>query len=173
MTTPEFLTLLIDAIAKAIPADPDQGKAERAADLTLARTLFEAFQPADAIEAAQAARAVATHLAAMDSFARAAKPGMSNETAIRLRGSAIAASRLCDTLGKSLRQREPAPAVAQPRAPAPTGNVTASAARVYHRAELPPLIPGMRDTLAPTARKTDWRSGTALAPVQPTVFAPE
>ena len=59
MTNPAFLTLLIDAIARTIPADADQGAAAREAGLTMARTLLEAWQPADAMEAALAARAVA------------------------------------------------------------------------------------------------------------------
>jgi hypothetical protein len=173
MTTPAFLALLIDAIAKTFPAAANESAADRAANLAFARTLFEAFHPADAVQAAMAAAAVASHLAMMDSYARAAKPGLSDIAVTRLRSNAIAASRVFDTVLRSLdRQRQPAPAVVQPRAPAPSANATAPAGRVYHRAELPPLIPGMTNTLAATARKSDWRSGTALAPVLPTVIAP-
>ena len=110
MTNPAFLTLLIDAIARTIPADADQGAAAREAGLTMARTLLEAWQPADAMEAALAARAIAGHLAAMDSFARAAKPGVSDEKAIRLRANAFAAGRIFDRQFQALRrQRQPAP----------------------------------------------------------------
>jgi hypothetical protein len=173
MTTPAFLALLIDAIAKTVPAAPGQTEADRAANLHFARTLLEAFQPTDALQAAMAARAIATHLAVMDSFARAAKPDLDDDTVIRLRANAIAGARGFDALLRSLdRQRQPAPAVAEPKAPAPTGNAKAQASRVYHRAELPPLIPGLPDPLAATARNTRWRDGTALAPVQPTVFTP-
>ena len=61
MTNPAFLALLIDALAKTIPADPDQSPAAREAGLAMARTLLEAWQPADAMEAALAARAIAAH----------------------------------------------------------------------------------------------------------------
>jgi hypothetical protein len=173
MITPAFLALLINAIAETFPAAANESAADRAANLAFARTLFEAFHPANAVQAAMAAHAVASHLAMMDSYARAAKPGLSDIAATRLRSNAIAASRVFDTVLRTLdRQRQPAPAIAQPRAPAPATNPTAPAARVYHRAELPPLIPGMAETVAATARKSDWRSGTALAPVLPTVLAP-
>jgi hypothetical protein len=83
----------------------------------MARTLLEAWQPADVMEAAVATRAFAAHLAAMDSFARAAKPGMSDESVIRLRGNAIAAGRVFDNLRREFRRlRRPAPAEPQPRA---------------------------------------------------------
>ena len=111
MTNPAFLALLIDALAKTIPADPDQNAAGREAGLAMARTLLEAWQPADAMEAALAARAIAAHFAAMDSFARAAKPGVSDEKAVRLRVNAIAAGRMFDRQFQICRrQRQPAPA---------------------------------------------------------------
>ena len=72
MTTPDFLALLLAALAKTIPGYAEMSDADRDANLTLARTLFEAFQPTDPLEAARAANAVAAGLAAMDSFARAA-----------------------------------------------------------------------------------------------------
>ncbi len=45
MTDPAFLALLIDALAKTIPDDPDQSAAGRAAGLAMARTLLEAGNP--------------------------------------------------------------------------------------------------------------------------------
>ena len=104
MTNQAFLTLLIDMLAKTVPADEGQAGTAREAGLTIARTLLEAWQPADAMEAALAARAIAAYLAAMDSFARAAKPGLSDEKAIRLRGNAIAAGRVFDNLLRTFRR---------------------------------------------------------------------
>ena len=165
MTNPAFLTLLIDAITRTIPADADQGARE--AGLTMARTLLEAWQPADAMEAALAARAIAAHLAAMDSFARAAKPGVSDEKAIRLRANAIAAGRIFDRQFQALRrQRRPAP----DRTPA--ADVGAAAARARRRADLPLPIPGLSDVLTQAMRRASLCDTTALVPVQPTVLAP-
>ena len=102
MITQAFLVLLLDTLAETIPAGQD-----REAGLTIARTLLEALRPADAKEAAQAARAIAAHFAAMDGFARAAKPGMSDETVIKLRSNALAASRLSDALARPRQQPRP------------------------------------------------------------------
>jgi hypothetical protein len=157
MTSTAHLPLLIDALARTVPADKDRSEAARAASLAEARTLLEAWQPADALEAALAARAVAAHFAAMDSFARAAKPGMSDESVIRLRGNAIAAGRVFDNLRREFRRlRRPAPAEPQPRA----------------RNQATPAIPALADLMTPGSRRADWRSGTALVSVQPTVPVP-
>ena len=172
MSTTAFLSLLIETLAKTIPASADQSETEREASLTSARTLFEAFEPANAMEAALAARAVAAHLAAMDSFARAAKPGVSDEKAIRLRNNALAASRACDSLYRTL--RSPAQS-AQPARPKPLPRAThptMPAERVFHRAEQPLPFPGLPDSMTQTARRTAWNGTTALSPVQPTVLAP-
>ena len=114
MIDPAFFTLLIDALAKTIPAEAAQG----GDGVAFARMLLEAWEPSDAMEAALAVRAIAAHLAAMDGFARAAKPGVSDETAVRLRANAMAAGRQFDHLLQTVRRRrQPAP-VATPRAPA-------------------------------------------------------
>src|SRR5207344_3293454 len=113
-----LLVLLLDMLAETIPAGQD-----REAGLAIARALLEALRPADAKEGAQAARAIAAHFAAMDGFARAAKPGMSDETVIKLRCNALAASRLSDAL---MRPRQPPQPLAntenQPLAPGSAAN---------------------------------------------------
>jgi hypothetical protein len=167
MTNPAFLTLLIDAIARTIPADADQGAAARETGLTMARALLEAWQPADAMEAALAARAIAGHLAAMDSFARAAKPGVSDEKAIRLRANAFAAGRIFDRQFQALRQqRQPVPNRTQ------AAKVAAAAARAHRRADPPTPVPGVSDAVMQTMRRASLCDSTALVPVQPTVLAP-
>ena len=167
MTNPAFLALLIDALAKTIPADADQSAAAREAGLAMARTLLEAWQPADAMEAALAARAIAAHLAAMDSFARAAKPGVSDEKAVRLRVNAIAAGRMFDRQFQAFRrQRQPAPA----RTPA--ANVAAAATRARHRTDPPLPVPGVPDAVMQATRRAALCSETALVAVGPTILAP-
>ncbi|HME20872.1 MAG TPA: hypothetical protein VKI44_05845 [Acetobacteraceae bacterium] len=173
MTNAAFFDLLIDMLAKTIPTDADHGEAAREAGLSVARTLLQAWQPADEMEAAQAARAIAALLAAMDSFARAARPGVSDEKAVRLRSNAIAAGRQFDNLLRICRrQRQPAQAEAQPRFPRPAARVAAPAERVRDRADLPLPIPGLSDAVMRATRRVVLSGDTALAPVQPTVPVP-
>jgi hypothetical protein len=73
----------------------------------MACTMLEALHPADAKEAAAAARAIAAHFAAMDGFARAARPGITDDTAVRLRNNALAAARLADAITRPRRQAAP------------------------------------------------------------------
>ena len=90
-----FVTMLIDTLAAMMPGSDDDSKETRR---DIARLMFEAFQPRDAIEAMAAARAVAAHHAAMDNFARAARLGVSDETAMRLRANALAAGRSVEAM---------------------------------------------------------------------------
>ena len=167
MITQAFLVLLLDTLAETIPAGQD-----REAGLTIARALLEALHPADAKEAAQAARAIAAHFAAMDGFARAAKPGMSDETVIKLRGNALAASRLSDALVRPRQQPQPTGGRRKPAARVRRRQPAMPASKVRHRAELPLSIAGLPDTLERTTRRAALRSETALAPVSPTIPVP-
>jgi hypothetical protein len=173
MITQEFLTLLLETLAATIPAGAHPGDAGREASLAMACTMLEALHPADAKEAAAAARAIAAHFAAMDGFARAARPGIADDTAVRLRNNALAAARLADAVTRPRRQA-PLPEVEkQSRSSAPAANVGMPASRVRHRAELPATIPGLPDvaTTQPM-RRAGLHSETALSPVQPTVSVP-
>jgi hypothetical protein len=107
----------------------------------------------------------------MDGLALAAKPGMSDETVIRLRSNALAASRLSDAL---MRPRQPRPAAAaeDQTLRSAAANPAMPRSQVRHRAELLLLIPGLPDTLIRTTRRMALRSETARAPVQPTVPVP-
>jgi hypothetical protein len=87
-----FISMLIDTLAAMVPGGNDDADTKEARR-NVARLLFEAFEPRDAIEAMAAARAVAAHHAAMDSFTRAAQPDVSDEKVIRLRANALAAGR--------------------------------------------------------------------------------
>ncbi|HEY6432866.1 MAG TPA: hypothetical protein VIZ17_12865 [Acetobacteraceae bacterium] len=89
------------------------------------RELFEALDPRDPADAQLAAIAVAAAQSAMDNFARAARPGVSDETAVRLRGSALAAGRAYATALRYL--RKPQAMAAQPAKPARSRATPASA----------------------------------------------
>jgi hypothetical protein len=156
MTTIDaFIGLLIDALAKTIPPDPSHP----AANLSIARELLEALRPTDPLEAALGVIAIAAHFAAMDSFARAAKPGVADNMAVRLRSSALAASRLADRVLQS-RPQPSQPAPYERRAPAPYSvtNVVMPPSSVRHRAQLPPTFPGLLDPMTRDARRSGWRN---------------
>ena len=82
-----------------------------------ARAMFFALQPKDAAEAAAAVRSIAATFASLDLYARAARPGLSDETARSLRASANACSRTADAAER--RFRKPAPKPQRPAAPEP------------------------------------------------------
>jgi len=84
--------------------------------------LFHSLDPQDPADAQLAAIAVAAAQSAMDNFARAARPGVSDAMVLRLRGSALAAAR---TYAATLRHLRKRPATKEetgpiaPPAPAP------------------------------------------------------
>jgi hypothetical protein len=121
-----FTNRLLDELGNAMPHNDDPalttGEAQEAeADRSeAARVLFEALRPRNPVQAALAARAVAAHHASMDIYVRAARPGTSDEKAIRLRNSALAASRSFDTSLSTLEKRQSKPS------PAPQDNAEAA-----------------------------------------------
>jgi hypothetical protein len=171
MTTPEFLSLLLAALAKVIPGYAEMNDAGRKTALSMAHSLFEAFQPTDALEAARAAHAVAASLAAMDSFARAAKPDVSDEKVVRLRSNALAAGRVFDAAVRASRpeQQRPSRDQARPRAASPRPHIV-PASQVRHRAEPSLPLAVLADTAPQASRRSDWRHSTALTALQPTVL---
>ncbi len=84
----------------------------------MARGVIEALQPRDIVEAMFVARIIAAHHAAMDSYRRAAQPGVADDLAIRLRASAIATGRAFDAARQALEQRRSAAENASRPAPA-------------------------------------------------------
>jgi len=139
---PRFIALLLDSLLKVLTGETDQDNAARR---EIARILFAAFKPADAIEATLAVRAVAAHFAAMEDFARAARPDTSDEKALRLHGRALAAGRSFDTAVRILDKRHKAPpqaatqATAAKRALAPAAKPTPVAPRLGFPIEIPCL----------------------------------
>lgn len=167
-----FMAMLIDTLAMMVPAK-DDGSDATAIRRDIARMLFDALKPRDAVEAMLAARAIAAHHATMDGYARAAQPGTSDENSIRLRANAIAASRSFDAVLRTLekRRKEPdAPAVetaanSDGRPDEPVGQ------QVPCRSDGPPSLPHWRDETAHTRRRTVYSDGTALASTPPPLVA--
>jgi hypothetical protein len=125
--SPALLNCLLRQLAAALPTD---GLAPEIAaeNVEAAREMFFAMQPRDAAEAAAAVSAVAAHFAAMDQFARATQPGLTDETVQRLRASAIACARAAATTLRALR-RIPAAAAKRHSAPPPDGSQPALPSR--------------------------------------------
>ena len=112
-----FHKCLMKQLAAAIPGDTNIHSEEWAEKWDQARELYDALAPAYPAEAALAAFAVAAFQGAMDSLARAARPGVSDEKAGRLRGGALAAGRAYSATLRYLRKQRadaappPAPTV--------------------------------------------------------------
>jgi hypothetical protein len=102
-----FARYVRHALADAVPIGPDDSQETRDLKRQAAQELFDSFDSVDPAEAQLAAIAVAASLAAMDSFARAARPGTSEATAARMRGSALAAGRAYSGWLHTLRERQP------------------------------------------------------------------
>ncbi len=94
-----------------IAALPLQGLSPETAAETeeAARAMFFGMEPRDPAEAAAASRAVAAHFACMQVYARAARPGLSDETAARLHATANACLRAAEAAQRSVRKPQPAP----------------------------------------------------------------
>jgi len=106
------LNCLLRMLAAVLPND-DLAPDIAAENWQCARTMFFALQPRDAAEAAAAVRAVAAHFAAIDMHYRAFRPGLSDDTAMRLRASANTCARAADAGQRALRK----PPVAAPPKP--------------------------------------------------------
>jgi hypothetical protein len=110
---------LLKALDATVPAGVTASQADRDENRQATRELFESLDPRDPAEAQLAAIAIAAAQSAMDNFARAARPGVSDETAIRLRGSALTAGRTYAAALRTLRKRVPQPAAARKATAAP------------------------------------------------------
>jgi hypothetical protein len=112
------------------------------------RELLDSLHPGDPADAMLAALTIAAALAAMDNFARAAGPGISDETASRLRGSALAAGRTYAAWLRDLRKPQPAAEQPRPAAAPPRAHKAPPVEPVREVAEVPPgfiaLQPGAR-----------------------------
>jgi hypothetical protein len=103
---------LLNALVAAIPPSMRDDAATPEEDRAIALELFEAYEPHDAAEAQRAVLSIATGFSSLDSLTRAAQPGVSAETATRLRASGLAAERACRSAHRALTkpaEKPPAP----------------------------------------------------------------
>ena len=174
MTTPatqseplfaSFVALLIDTLARIVPGTGGRAEATRH---DIARALFEALQPRDAVDAMLAARMLAAHYAEMDGYARATQPGLTDDKVMRLRANAIAASRSFNAALRTLEKRQ-APA-APKRAEARQPEAPVQPVQAVPQPQAAPVvdprkqIPGWPDTPAPGQLRAAYHETTALIP---------
>ena len=155
-----FVALLLDTMLKVVTGETGQDETARR---EIARILFAAFNPSDAIEAALATRAVAAHFAAMDSFARAARPGTSDEQVVRLDRNALAAGRSFDAALRTLDKRHKAPPQAASQRVA-AKSTAATQTPAAPRLDFPIDIQGLPKPAKPTSLRAEYLSTAALSP---------
>jgi len=107
--SPTLLRCLLRQLAAAIPFPKDTPDHIAAETHEAARELFFAKQPHDADEASAAIRAVTAHFAAMDLHARASKPGLTDDTVMRLRARADSCARAAGANRRPAPRKQPDP----------------------------------------------------------------
>ena len=118
-TPTDFADIFEFTLVPALPTSQDDTPDTQARRLASAHRQFAAFHPTNEAEAQEAAAAVALMLSAVDSLARAAKPGVGGETAGRLRSNALSAIRFYAATLKNARKRAQAQAAAAEAATPP------------------------------------------------------
>ncbi|HEY2619765.1 MAG TPA: hypothetical protein VGI78_20655 [Acetobacteraceae bacterium] len=147
-----FIRRLLQMLAAATPGANQDDTAAYSENWQATCELFEALGPGDAADAQLAAIAIAAGQSAVDGFVRAARPGMSDETVIRLRGSALAAGRAYAAWIHDLRERQPdatETTPAKPRQSATTGPSVPDEQPVSDPAEVPPGFIALRPGAKP------------------------
>jgi hypothetical protein len=146
-SSPNFIAHLLQTLDAAAP-DTDT---ESHQDAT--RELFEALSPRDPAEAQLAVIAIAAAQSAMDNFARAARPGVSDDTAVRLRGSALAAGRAYAAALRCLRRQQavaaPPPKPARVKIPPAAAPQPPPAETASETQEIPPGFIALRPGATP------------------------
>jgi hypothetical protein len=99
------LRCLLRILSTTLPSSSSDSAESAGEKWELARELFFAMEPINAIEGMLAARAVAAQFAAMDLYARAAQSGLADDKMLRLRAKAIAESRSSDATLRELDRR--------------------------------------------------------------------
>ena len=134
---------LLKALDATVPTGATASQSDRDENRQATRELFESLDPRDPAEAQLAAIAIAAAQSAMDNFARAAQPGVADETAIRLRSSAL-------TAGRTYRRR--ITHIAQARAATGSDTQGDSRTRAGTRCRPAAAIPLGRDEFQPRDR---------------------
>ncbi len=131
-----FSKRLLQSLAATMPVGYRDGTPEWAEKWDATRELFDSLNPRNPGDAQLAAIGIAAAQSAMDTFARAAQPNLSDDQVMRLRGRALAAGRAYATVLRYLRKQAqeaeanvpaavPAPAAAPvPQEPPPRASAS-------------------------------------------------
>lgn len=122
---PATLATIVRVTLDALPHHPHATADEQATRREAALLAVTSQHPRDPLEAMLAARSVAAWYATMDSFREAVQPDLPLVLKLRVRGKAVALSRLTTTTHQELQKRQagppahPVPVPAQLQAPRP------------------------------------------------------
>jgi hypothetical protein len=148
-----FSRRLLKILAAATPSGDDDDPTELAEKRETTPELFDSLDPRDPADAMLAAIAVAAAQSAMDNFARAARPGMSDETVMRLRSKALAAGRAYATVHRYFRKPQtvvaPSAKPVGTKAPQVSAPKPPTAEPVVKPAEVPPGFVALRQGAEP------------------------
>jgi hypothetical protein len=147
-----FSRRLLKILAATTPGEDDDPTALAEMRETT-QELFGSLDPRDPADAMLAAIAVAAAQSAMDNFARAARPGMSDETVMRLRSKALAAGRAYATVHRYFRKPQtvaaPSATPVGTKAPQVSAPKPPPAEPVVQPVEVPPGFVALRQGAEP------------------------
>jgi hypothetical protein len=123
-------THMLNSTIDTLSTDPTRSPEEINTQQQAAAMALGALDPEDAVDTLSAARAVASHYAAMECFRRAARPGVSDEMASRLLARAASLSRLTAQTIQALEWRKAMARKSRARASVP--DPVAAAAGAQH-----------------------------------------
>jgi outer membrane biosynthesis protein TonB len=174
-----FTKRLLQSLAATMPMERRDGSPEWAEKWDATRELFDSLDPQNPADAQLAVFAIAAAQSAMDNFARASQPGMSDDQVARLRGRALAAGRAYASALRYLRKPQPAqrpipaakPAPDMPAEPPPAGTMKAAPKSTPAKPAPPETAPPPPETApnsAPRRNPLAWIQGRAQHTAQHT-----
>jgi outer membrane biosynthesis protein TonB len=174
-----FTKRLLQSLAATMPMERRDGSPEWAEKWDATRELFDSLDPRNPADAQLAVFAIAAAQSAMDNFARAAQPGMSDDQVARLRGRALAAGRAYASALRYLRKPQSAqrpipaakPAPDMPAEPPPADTMKAAPKSTPAKPAPPEIAPPPPETVpnaAPRRNPLAWIQGRAQHTAQHT-----
>ena len=143
----------LSSILGALTLDPARSVEDLKTERQAATAMLASLHPADAVQAALAARAVAMHHAAMECLRRAAQPEVPSSVLSKLLATSMALSRMSIQLMKALAQRQTEASRAHRAVPAkPAATVQASTAAANPGAGKAPAAGAQDRPQAPAER---------------------
>jgi len=173
------ITFAHSSVLASLPLDPNRSVEDLKTERQAATAMLASLHPADAVQAALAARAVAMHHAAMECMRRSTHPDAGSALVAKLYVTAMALSRMSIQLMKVLAQRQTEDSRAHraaPARPAAAGVAAgASAGAAAPGAQARPALPAQpaASAAAPraAAKEPVHQNSTAIDPAIVAGFA--